>query len=1305
MPPLDADQDLLLGILALRNDLIGQVDFNLAFQCWSKDTSRRLARVLVECGALSEEDLAILEGLTRRHIEKHGGDLARCLVGIGAAPIIAAVLRQGADPVLTTGSAGVGSNGGGADRPGRSEGPATLMPPLPEATFLGAVRGSTPWSPPGEPDIAGSRFQVLRTYAEGGVGLVSVALDTELHREVALKGIRPELADDPRNRARFLQEAEITGRLEHPGVVPIYGLGADVMGRPFYAMRLVHGESLKDAIEQFHGDARRASRPAPDRALELRRLLTRFVTVCEVVAYAHSRGVIHRDLKPANILLGPYGETLVVDWGLAKAIGGDGPQAVESADVPVRPQSAPANGGSVTLAGTVVGTPAYMSPEQAEGSVESSGPASDVYSLGATLYHLLVGRPPFWDSDPETILGRVRRGELTPPRSANPAISPSLDAMCRKAMALRPEDRYGSARGLAEDIERWLADEPIPWVRAPWGERFSRWERRNRALIRAGAASLVLVAGVSLVAAILINASRQDEHEHRLEALRQKAMADDRRAEALRQKAMADDQRRRAEERSLEVQRLSAEMVLDEGLTMCEQGDIARGMLHLGRSLELLPRDSPQLERLIRTCLGGWADRLITLRAYLSTGGKARAVFSPDSTRVVTASDDRTARVWDAATGRPLSPPLPHDHEVNVAAFSPDGTRVITASDDRTARIWEVATGRLVTPPLVHKNEVNAASFDHGGTRVVTASGDFTARVWDATTGRPLTPPITHGGEVHMAAFSPDGSRIATASRDATARVWDAATGRPRTGPLRHGDRVTMLAFSPDGARVVTASVDGTARVWDAESGEPLGPPLTHQSRVNRAAFSPDGKMLVTASDDFTARVWEAATGRSLTTPLMHRGGVVGAAFSHDGTLVATASQDYTARVWEVATGHPRGSPMEHRDWVYSAEFSPDDRRILTSSRDFAARIWDLGPLPAAHPILQHPGPVQAAAYAADGARIVTACGDGNLRVWDATDGRPIGPMIPHRGVARMVAFSPDGRRILSADGDRTARVWDATTGRPLVAAVGHSAQLNSSAFSPDGGRIVTTSADGTARVWEAATGRMLEPFLTHRKWVWTAFFSPDGSRIVTACGDHMARIWDAETRRALGAPLVHNSEVWWAAYNPDGTRIVTAGQENVARVWDALTGKLLGPTAEHRGVIHTAMFSPDGARIVTASNDRTARVWDVSSGRPLGPPLEHGEAVRWAGFSPDGARILTASGDRRASVWSLPRPLDIEPQRIADWLGGRTGLALGERGGIVVLDDAAWGAARARLGTPSSGLKSPVRPAATPPSSGAGDR
>jgi len=575
------------------------------------------------------------------------------------------------------------------------------------------------------------------------------------------------------------------------------------------------------------------------------------------------------------------------------------------------------------------------------------------------------------------------------------------------------------------------------------------------------------------------------------------------------------------------------------------------------------------------------------------------------------------------------------------AAFSPDGKHIVTASDDMTARIWDAATGKPVGEPL--SGRVLSAAFSPDGQRIVTASWDTTARVWDAATGKPIGEPLKgHEDAVRSAAFSPDGKRIVTASDDKTARLWDAATGKPIGAPLKgHGGPVWSAAFSPAGKRIVTASWDKTARVWDAATGKPIGEPLNgHEGRVWSAAFSPDGTRIVTASDDKTARLWDAATGKPIGEPLKgHDGYVFSAAFSPDGMRVVTASDDKTARVWDVATGKPIGEPLKGHDGrVFSPVFSPDGTRIITASDDKTPRVWDAATgQPIGEPLRGHEAKVSSAAFSPDGKRIVTASDDKTARLWDAATGLPIGEPL-HEGGVNSAAFSPDSKRIVTASDDKTARLWDGATGQPIGEPLsGHEAAVLSAAFSPDGARIVTASADKTARLWDAATGRPIgEPLRGLGVALWSAAFSPDGKRIVTASTDQTARLWDAVTGLPIGEPL-HEGGVNSAAFSLDGKRIVTASTDQTARLWDAATGQPIGePLNGHEGIVWSAAFSPDGTRIVTASDDKTARLWDAATGKPIGVLKGHEDAVMSAAFSPDGKRIVTASRDNTARLWDI---------------------------------------------------------------------
>ena len=662
--------------------------------------------------------------------------------------------------------------------------------------------------------------------------------------------------------------------------------------------------------------------------------------------------------------------------------------------------------------------------------------------------------------------------------------------------------------------------------------------------------------------------------------------------------------------------------------------------------------DSPVLRMLFAQAAR--ATPLVTLAGH--TGPVVGAAWSRDGTRVVTASDDMTARVWDAATGKPITPPLAHGKRVTAAAFSRDGTRVVTASHDRTARVWDARTGKPVTPPLEHYGRVVIAGFSPDGARLITATDDGAAQIWDAATGKPSAPPLEHRGAITAAAFSPDGARAITGGDDGTARVWDAATGKPAFPPLEHRGRITAAGFSPDGARVVTASDDHTAQVWDAETGKPIGDPIEHSDAILAAELGKDGVRLVTGSADRTARIWEAASGRLAAPPLAHAGAVTAVAFSPDGARVVTASADRTARVWDAATGRPLAPPFEHPGVIAAAAFSPDGNRVVTASSDGTARIWDARPIAPAVRV-EHRGPVLAVAISPEGARIATASKDGVARIWNAQTGAPVAGPFAHDGPVAAVVFSPDGTRLVTASWDQTARVWNARTGAAITPPLVHAGPVTSAAFSADGTRVATASDDRTARVWDAKTGKPVTTGLGHGDAVKSVAFSPDGGRVVTASWDSTARVWDAVTGKPLTEPLAHTGPVAAAVFHPAGLRVVTASWDRTARVWDAVTGEPITPPLVHQRSVASAAFSPDGTRVVTASDDTTARVWDAVTGKPLTAPLEYQGFLSTAAFSPDGARVVAASWDGTIAVWDaatgkpLTVPLDHRaPVHAAVW-------------------------------------------------------
>lgn len=1027
-------------------------------------------------------------------------------------------------------------------------------------------------------------YRVLSLLGHGGMGSVWLAerMDGMFTRRLALKLMHPALLQRTMLE-RLGREREILASLSHPNIARLLDAGVSADGQPYLALEYCAGAPLTTYCDE--------------RCLSVRGRLELFRQVLSAVQYAHAHLVIHRDLKPSNILVSEDGQVHLLDFGIAKLVSEAGPaQATE-----------------LTLLGGRVLTPDYAAPEQIAGAPITT--AADVYALGVMLYELLTGERPYRpkrDSRGALEEAILREDPIAPSRlklsdaaarargassrKLSRALAGDLDTIVLRALRKDATERYATVNALAEDIERFLRGEAILARRDSLIYRGRKFMWRNRVAIGvAGIVLLTLAAGLAATS-----------YEAKV-------------ASAQRDAALAANRR----------------LLIQSAAARLENGEV------------------PDSERIILEVLphGGSGPRYTA--AALSVFEKARAqdaqdfalightdrvrsvAYSPDGRRLVTASYDRTARVWDALTGRQILVLRGHGASVLSAAFSPDGGRIATGSMDKTARIWDATTGRQLLV-LRHEAGVRSVAFSPGGRRLVTGSYDRTARIWDATTGRQMRVLSGHSALVTSATFSADGRRILTASYDKTARIWDAATGRTVRVLTGHSDVVTSAAFSADGRHVVTTSSDKTARVWDVATGRQTAVLSGHTQLVASAVFSARGDRILTASYDTTARVWDAQSGRQIRILSGHTGFVEGAVFSPDGRHVATASSDGTARVWEVVANDQVRLLTGHRGVVAMATYSPDGHRIVTASLDKTARIWDAD---TGKPLVifdGHTAQVTTAAFSPDGTRVVTASLDGTARIWDAATGRQLRVLSGHTEGVASAAFSPDGRRIVTTSIDRTGRIWDALTGRQSAVLEGHTRLVEMGAFSPDGTRVVTASDDGTARIWDAATGRPILLLTGHTDEVAAAMYSPDGRRILTASDDGTARIWDSATGRQIGV-LHGGGRVTNAAFSPRGRRIATTSDDGTITIWDAATHWPIKVLSGHTELVDSAAFSPDGRFVVSASDDGTARIWDARAAS-LDAQMSWTEAAQFDPLTSTQREVLALPGDPDVRSWPADR-------------------------------------------------------------------
>src|ERR1043166_2707160 len=770
-------------------------------------------------------------------------------------------------------------------------------------------------------------YELLEEIARGGMGVVYKARQVSLNRFVAVKMILAGWFASQSDIKRFLAEAEAAANLEHPNIVPIYEVGEE-NGQHYFSMRLIEGMSLAHLIAdcglRFSDLRDRRDEEGRDRYNAIAELMA---TVARAVHYAHERGILHRDLKPANILIGLNGQPHVTDFGLAKRLTASEISALS---------------GRLTLTGAMLGTPDYMAPEQARGNLKHLTTSADIYSLGAILYHLLTGQPPFAAATPLETLRKAVDEEPLPPsqvlherlvksdiRNPKSEIPKDIETICLKCLSKDPTRRYASADDLTNDLKRFVRDEPI--VARPAGriEQSWRWCRRKPALATLSASLLIIFAAG--LAGVLWQW---------------------RRAEEIAVKEAGE--RKLAEQASLKTQEANARLIggmtrlgIQKAEDLLVAGETPTALAYLARLLRQQPTNQVVAQRIISIL--GHREIPLPLTAPMSHPAPVQlAEFSPDDSYVVSWATDHRLRAWDAHTGEPLAKGIESDV---YHFFNREGNLVFRVSSNQAQDIKSGPVARSVRP-VPASGKVIDGQLTSSGQMLLTLDTQGTVKLWETktTSAKPVPVPLQITKDlapVRYAFLSQSGTKAATIHTNHVAYVWETATGRPLCGPLpfHYLDAVSIcMRFSPDEEKVLMLVSPGVAQIVSVKTGQIVGEALRHQGPIGATQFSPDGERLITCSDDYTARIWDAATGQALCEPLRHQSWVHDARWSPDGRRVLTASADRTARVWDGCTGQPLSEPLRHNSAVRFASFSHDGSRVVTASEDQTARIWDVRP-------------------------------------------------------------------------------------------------------------------------------------------------------------------------------------------------------------------------------------------------------------------------------------------------------------------------------------------------------------------------